>query len=285
ATVSLRWTDGKGPDVKTNKKGHWAILGLNGGQWNIDISAPNLQTKQLSYNVSEAVRNPSIDVQLEAPVAPAPTQTPKEEFSVAGKKVSKETGEAIEKANNAWNQKNWAEARANYELAMKELPDNENLLEHAELSSYNAKEYDAALDYAKKVVAVNPDNTTSWMIIAEIDLQKGNLDDGKAALEKVPDDKITEPGPYLNMGINYYNKNRAAEAEEWFTKAIAKAPESAENADAYYYRGLARYSEKHAADAKSDFEKYLQLAPSGSNADTVKEILNSMKPAPARKKG
>jgi Tfp pilus assembly protein PilF len=284
ATISLRWTDGKGPDVKTNEKGHWARMGLNGGTWNVDISAPGFQTRKTTYNVSQAGRNEPINVQLEKVVQ---QEAPHEELSVGGKKISKETADAIEKANEAWNAKNWAEARSNYEKVLADLPDNAGILEHLEYACYNAKQYDDALTYAKKVVAITPDDANSWLIIAEIELQKGNLDEGKAAIEKVPDEKITEPGPYLNLGINYYNKNKSAEAEQWFTKAIAKAPESPDNADAYYYRGLARYSEKHTDDAKVDFEKYLQLAPTGANADTVKELLNAMKPgkpkAPAHK--
>ena len=281
ATISLRWTDGKGPDVKTNSKGHWARMGLNGGMWNVDIAAPGFQTKKTSFNVSQAARNEPINVTLEKAVA---QEAPHEELSVGGKKISKETADAIEKANVAWNAKNWADARASYEKVLTELPDNEGVLEHLEFACYNAKQYDDALQYARKVVALAPDNTNSWLVIAELELQKGKLDEGKAALEKVPDEKIPDPAPYLNMGINYYNKNRSAEAEQWFTKAITKAPESTDNADAYYYRGLARFAEKHMDDAKGDFEKYLQLAPAGSNADTVKEILNSMKPGkPARK--
>jgi len=281
ATIALRWTDGKGPDVKTNEKGHWARMGLNGGAWNVDISAPGFQTRKTTYNVSQAGRNEPINVTLEKAVQ---QEAPHEELSVGGKKISKETADAIEKANAAWSAKNWADARANYEKVLVDLPDNQGILEHLELACYNAKQYDDALNYAKKVVAVAPDDTNSWLIIAEIELQKGNLDEGKTAMEKVPDDKITDPGPYLNMGINYYNKNRSAEAEQWFTKAITKAPESPENADAYYYRGLARYSEKHTEDAKADFEKYLQIAPTGANADTVKELLSAMKPGkPAHK--
>jgi tetratricopeptide (TPR) repeat protein len=268
--------------VKTNEKGHWARMGLNGGAWNVDISAPGFQTRKTNYNVSQAGRNEPINVTLEKAVVQQ--EAPHEELSVGGKKISKDTADAIEKANEAWNAKNWAEARANYEKVIVELPDNQGVLEHLELACYNAKQYDDALNYAKKVVAIAPDDTNSWLIIAEIELQKGNLDEGKAAMEKVPDDKITDPGPYLNMGINYYNKNRGTEAEQWFTKAITKAPESPDNADAYYYRGLARYSEKHTDDARADFEKYLQIAPTGANADTVKELLNAMKPGkPAHK--
>jgi len=276
ATVSMRWTDGKGPDIQTSKKGTFAFLGLNGGEWTVDISATGFQTKKISYNVSQLARNPPIVVSLDPVVE---QQKHEEAFEIGGQKVSKDTAEAIKAANEAWAASDWEKARANYEKALVELPDNVSLLEHAEIASYNLKKFDVAAGYAKKIVAVNPDNTTSLLIIAETELQEGHLDAGRAALEKVPDEKITDPGPYLNLGINYYNKNQPAEAEKWFGKAIEK---KSDMADAYYYRGLARFNLKKNAEAKADLQKYVELDPTGANADTAKEIIKAMSPAKSK---
>jgi tetratricopeptide (TPR) repeat protein len=90
----------------------------------------------------------------------------------------------------------------------------------------------------------------------------------------VSEQKITSPAPYLNLGILFYNKKRPAEAEENFSKAIAKKPDLAE---AYYYRGLTRFQLKRTAEAKADLEKSIELDPSGKDAETAKEILSSMK--------
>jgi tetratricopeptide (TPR) repeat protein len=109
-------------------------------------------------------------------------------------------------------------------------------------------------------------------MVAEIELSKGNLDAGKAALDKVPPDKITDPGPYLNMGIILYNKKQAAAAEEAFNKALAV---NADLADAYYYRALARLQLKRIPEAKADLKKYLELAPTGADAADAKELLKS----------
>lgn len=276
ATVSMRWTDGKGPDIKTNKKGSFAFLGLNGGEWSVDISAPGFQTKKIAYNVSQLARNPSMNVSLEPEVK---QEKHEEAFEIGGQKVSKDTAEAIKAANEAWAASDWEKAGANYEKALVELPDNASLLEHAEIAAYNRKKFDVAAGFAKKIVAADPGNSTSLLIIAETELQAGHLDAGRAALEKVPDEKITDPGPYLNLGINYYNKNQPAEAEKWFTKAIEKKGDAP---DAYYYRGLARFNLKKNADAKADLAKYLELAPDGPNADTAKEIIKAMAPAKTR---
>lgn len=275
ATISMRYKEtGQGPDIKTSKKGYWAIFGLNGGMWDLDVVAAGYQTKKTSVLVTEFQRVPPMDLVLDPEVK---QEQPHEEISVGGKKVSKETAEAIENANTAMNAKDYATARANYEKALVELPDNLSLLTNLEFATYLAKDYDAALKYAQRVSEQKPDDTNTWMMIAEIQLQKGNFDAGKAALAKVPEDAIKDPGPYLNMGILYYNKGKPSEADVWFTKAIAKKPEDVEIADAYYYRGLARFQEKHAADAKADLKKYLAMVPTGENADTAKELLRSMK--------
>jgi len=278
ATVSLRLVkiaagSNPGPDLKTNKKGHWAILGVVGGAWNVDISAPGYQTKQISYNMKEFERNPNIDVVLE-PEVKKEAEKPHEEITVAGKKISKETADAIEKGNAAMNAKDYATARAEYEKAIAELPDNVSLLANIELSAYFDKHYDEALKYARQIVEKDPSNTTSWLMIAELEVQKANLAAGKAALEKVPPEKITDPVVYMNLGIVCYNKNQPAEAATYFTKALEMKNDMSE---AYYYRGLARYQAKNHAGAKADFQKYLQVDPNGKDADTVKELLKSIR--------
>src|SRR5439155_18319207 len=94
------------------------------------------------------------------------------------------------------------------------------LLANIELSSYFDKHYDEALKYARQIVGKDPANTTSWLMIAELETQKGNLAAGKEALEKVPPEKITDPIVYMNLGIVCYNKNQPSEAAHYFTKAI-----------------------------------------------------------------
>ena len=311
ATVAMRLQQGaasSGPDIKTDKKGRWAILGIVGGTWNVDISAPGYQTKQIQYPLKEYERNPPIDVVLAPEVQ---KQAPKEEISVAGKKISKETADFLDKGNTAWNdalkaqetkdacrtapaagkesaeaagqcekdaeatrKAKFAEATGLYEKALPELPDNVALLTKLEMAGYLTQDYAQAEKYARLITEKDAANTTSWMMIGEIELQKGNLAEAKAAIEKVPAEKITDPTMYLNMGVICYNKNLSADAVQYFTKAIDM---KADFAEAYYYRGLARYQTKDHAGAKADFQKYMQLDPNGKDADTVKELLKSIR--------
>ena len=273
AKVSLRYA-GDGPDLKTDKKGHWAILGVTGGTWNVDVSAPGFQPKKISVNVSEVNRNPPVVLSLD-PSVEAKQDIPQEaEIRVGGKKISKDTAEALEKGNAASKAKNYAEAEENYLKATAELPDNASLLTNLALSYYFDNKPEPALEYAHKVTAVDPNNVTAWLMISELELQKGNLEAGQEALAKVPEERITSPEPYLNIGILLLNKKKPAEADEVFTKAIVKQPDLAQG---YYYRGLARYQTKRMAEAKADFQKSIELDPSGKNTETAKEILKTIK--------
>ncbi|HEY1252499.1 MAG TPA: tetratricopeptide repeat protein [Thermoanaerobaculia bacterium] len=275
--VAMRWgrsTHG-GPDLTTDKKGRWAIFGLVGGAWDIDFEAPGYQTKKISVDLNEGSRNPSVEIQLEAAAAPAPgaPAAPTEEISVGGKKISKETAAAIEAGNQAMAAKNWAGARESYVKALAELPDNTPLLQRVSAAYLGEGNTEEALKYARQVTDKDPQEFGAWMMIAEIELQKGNLEAGKAALDKIPPDKVTDPQPYLNIGILSINAKKPAEAEPAFDKAIAIKPDLA---DAYYYRGLVRMQLKKNAEAKADFQKALQLAPDGPDAKDIRDLLKTM---------
>ena len=74
ATVQLR-RYGAGPDVKTDKKGRWAYLGLAGGPWDVDVVAEGFQPRKVSVRLSEIDRLPPMQMGLEvipqAAAAPA----------------------------------------------------------------------------------------------------------------------------------------------------------------------------------------------------------------------
>jgi tetratricopeptide (TPR) repeat protein len=273
AKIRMRWKGkAEGPDLTTDKKGKWAMLGLAGGSWNIDFEAPGYVTKQISAELKEAERNPPIDIQLQ-PAQPQQGAGSHEEIMLGGKKISKEAAEAIEKGNAAMTAKNFAEARAEYLKAITEAPDNAPLLMRVAAAYYGEGNFEEAVKYAKKVVEGDPQDAIAWRMVAEIELARGNLDAGTAALEKVPPEKIKDAQPYLNMGILLYNKKKPAEAETVLTKAIGIQPDLA---DAYYMRGLARLGVQKKAEAKADFQKYLELAPNGADAKDVREILKTL---------
>lgn len=271
AMVKLRWGKGAhgGPDLTTDTHGHWAFFGLVGGPWDLDFEAPGYLPKKISAEFKEEERNPPINVQLE----PEPKPQAQEEILVGGQKVSKEAAEAIEKGNAALAAQKYSEARENYLKALAETPDFAPLLMRVAAAYYGEKNTGEALKYARRVVEKDPQDYTAWRIIAEIELQKGNLDAGKQALAKVPEEKIRDGQSYYNVGVLLINKKKYAEAELALSKAIAVQPDLAE---AYYYRAITRVQLKRKAEAKADLEKNLELAPGGPDAKDVKELLKSL---------
>ncbi len=274
--VMMRWgrsTHG-GPDLTTDAKGQFAIFGLAGGPWDVDFEANGYATKKISVSLQEGGRNPAIVVQLDpAPKAAAPAPAAQPQIMVGGKKISKETADAIDQGNAAMSAKNWSSARESYLKALPDLPDNGPLLQRiaaAYLAEGNAKD---ALTYARQAAEKNPSDASAWWMLAELELQQGNLEAGQAALDKVPADKITDPQPYVNIGILLINKKKPAEAESAFDRVIAIKPDGWEG---YYYRGLCRLQLKKNADAKADLKKAKELGPPAADAREIDDLLKTL---------
>ena len=274
ATVALR-LNGAGTDLKTNNVGHWGLLGMTGGSWEIDFSAPGYQSKKITVSVTEMSRIPPVKTQLEpeAPAHAAPDAV-RTEVRVGGKAISKEAAAALERGNAAMKEKKFADAEESFLKVLQELPEEPSLLYTLSLTFYFDSKPDRALEFARKTVAVEPQKADAWLMISELELQKGNLEAGQEALARVPPERITSPEPYVDLGVLSYNRRKYPEADQAFTKALSIKPDFAQ---AYYYRGLERFAVKRMPEARGDLQRSLELAPNGPDAENAKEILKSIK--------
>jgi Flp pilus assembly protein TadD len=86
---------------------------------------------------------------------------------------------------------------------------------------------------------------------------------------------------YYNLGAVLTNAGKVDEANAAFDKALAVDPN---RADAYYWKGVNLLAKATLKDNKmvappgtaENLNKYLALAPTGSHADSAKELLNSI---------
>jgi Flp pilus assembly protein TadD len=276
ARVMLRWgrSGHGGPDLVTDAKGHFAIFGLAGGPWDVDVDADGYKTKKISVTLSEGGHNEPINLQLDpAPKVEAAAPAAAPQILVGGKKISKETADAIEAGNAAIASRNWSAARDSYLKATTELPDNATILERIAATYLAEGKTDDALKYANQAAEKDPNDPSAWKMVAELQLQKGNLEAGRAALDKVPADKITDPQPYLNVGILLLNQKKPKDAISAFDRALTIKPDLA---DAYYYRGLCHMQLKENAEARADLRKALDLAPNGPDAKDIQDLLKSL---------
>jgi tetratricopeptide (TPR) repeat protein len=262
ATVKLaREGYGDGTTVKTDKKGHWAILGIGAATWNADIEAAGYTPKKISVNLpSESARLAPIEVKLDKAAAAGPPP---------------EVLQALEKGEAAYKEGRFADARAEFEKLLALRPDLATTIHQRIGFAYiQEKEYAKGLEHLQKVLDAEPNNNVVRGIMAQAALEGGMLDRGMELLKGIDESGVKSPDLYFNVGVKIVNANKPDEAITYFTKAITLDPTYA---DGYFRRGLAYMGVGKMAEAKADFNKLLELQPTGPQADVAKKALASIK--------
>ncbi|MBL8113029.1 MAG: tetratricopeptide repeat protein [Acidobacteria bacterium] len=269
AAVKLR-KSGEGPDLATGKDGRWAFLGLTGGEWTVEFDAKGFQPERIHIDVSELQRRPRIEHALK-PLPEAPPQAPPEppEPGLPPGVVA-----AVAEGNEALARKDWPAARAAFEKAHAGLPENVSILTTLARSYSGEGNAAKAVETVRKITALTPDDAGTWLLLANLELERGQLEAGKEALGHVPQDFVKDPAIYVNIGVLYMNQKNNAEAELSFDKAVAIAPA---DGSGYYYRALARIAQKKNAGAKADLQKFLELDPGSSDAKDARDLLGALK--------
>jgi Flp pilus assembly protein TadD len=282
AVVALRLQKGSnsGPDVKADDRGKWAMLGLGAGSWNIDVTAPGFQTKQLSVSISEGERLPPMKITLDAAqvqqaeTAATPSEASVQEVRIGGVAVTQDIADAVEAGNKALGEKNFKDAVTNYEKAYPTLSANLPLKQALARAYYGAGDLKKAVVLMDEMYKADPSNVPNALLYAELLLEDGQLDKGKDVVEKLPADALKDPTALINIGILMLNKKQPAAARDYFTKAIAV---DGNRAETYYYRGLSEVQLNKMKEAKVDLEKTVSLAPASSEAKEAAELLKSIK--------
>ena len=268
--------------VKTNKNGQWTAVGLTNGGWNILIEAEGYAPKQTGAEISEVQMGQLVQTQLD-PVAPKQEAPPPEVKTTP--LVPKEAIDAIKEAQDLLRatdnvQDNAKKAVADLEKALPMIPTDKpeitavrvQVQEVLAQAYYKAGDLKNAIATLEKLNVADPfstpdaNQTPRQILLANLYLENGQLDEAKALIAKLPPNAITDANVYTNMGILALNKKKPADAEGFFTKAIALDPKMA---DAYFYRGLSFMHQNKKKEAKADFEQVIALAP--ADAQTSKD--------------
>jgi len=261
-----------GPTVETDAKGRFAYYGFASGDWDVDITAPGYVTRKTQVHLSELTRIPPMEIKLEKmpdapPAAPAGA-------AIAPKDTRAEIIPMIEKGNALLDQKDYAGARGEYEKALAAVPNNPIILRAIARTYYGEKKYDEAIGALQKAHDAAPEDVDTTLLLANLQIEKGNVEEGKALLDKLPADSVKDPGVFLNAGIVLLNKKNPAGAWDQFDRAVKIKPDDAEG---YFYRGLTALQLKKNPEAKADLQKCLELEPNGSHAADAKDLLKSIK--------
>jgi tetratricopeptide (TPR) repeat protein len=310
AVIKIERTDIKQSyTVKTDKKGHYYYGGLGiAGTFNVSVEVNGKLADAIS-GVKTAGTAP-IDVPFDlkaaadrtAKASTAPAEevergmTPAQKADFEKKKKDAEaTVQTNKDLNEAFNAGMEAETNKNYDVAIQQFekasglgPTQHVVWSHlgddyyyrADKETGDTREADltkAAADY-QKAIELAPGNAGYHNNYALILVREKKLDEGQAELGKAATlDPASAGKYYYNLGAVLANTNQNDQAAEAFKKSMATG-----YTEAYYQYGLTLVAKATTGpDGKTvapdgtiqAFQKYLELAPTGPNAQPAKDML------------
>lgn len=255
-----------GPEViTTSSKGRWSMLGLASGQWNVLVDAEGYKGAQASIRVYESGPGQSLDIELRKPTA--------EERAAAAAAERGSAVERLKKGNELVGAKQYAEARAEYESALADLPPENHppVLRAIANTWYAEGNVDQAVAVFDRALALVPDDPELLQAAVNVLVAAGRESDAQAYLARLPADAELNSTTLLNFGIDAYNNGEMEEAFGHFDRLVTQKPDYP---DGYYYRGLVNLNKGNNDAAAADFRRFLELAPDHAKANEAREFLS-----------
>jgi tetratricopeptide (TPR) repeat protein len=261
ATIKAECPKRGGTTLKSDKKGRFVLGGVVGCNWAFDVEAAGYEAKKISVNL------PGESARLQ------PVKVPLKKASAAS--ASPELQAAAAKADAAYKEGRFADARAEYEKLLALRPDlAPTIYQQMGFSYVQEKQFDKAVESLEKVLAADPGNAAVRSIAAQAALEGKMVDKARSLLSTLDESQVQSADVFFNMGINFFNAGEAQDAITYFGKAIAKDPA---HVDAYYRRALAYLGQGKSAEAKTDLQKVVELQPDGEMGAAAKKALEQIK--------
>ena len=220
-TVSERGEGGP-PPITTNEKGKWSFLGLVGGNWDMRVEAEGYIPSEGVVYVNEFRPVPPVHTELE----PIPEEMLINEKVAAAVKL-------LEKGNELLAAGEYAAARAEYEAALVDLPEENQPMVILEIARTYYQEGDEpkAIAELERALELDPDNEEVLKLVIHMLLEAGREDEAAVYRERLPEGAKLDANTLLNVGIKHYNAQELDAALAEFDQVVAQYPELAE---AYY---------------------------------------------------
>ena len=206
---------------------------------------------------------------------------------------NKELNDAFNLAREAQNAKNYDVAIENFVKAAEMGPEQHVVwgnMADAYSARANTRTGDAmmsdvtkASEAYQKALTIKPDDAAYHNNYALVLAKAKKFDEAQAELTKAAQlDPLQAGKYYFNLGAVYVNTGQNDPAADAFRKAIDL---DSKYAEAYYQLGLVLYSKATItpdgktvppAGTADAFQKYLEMAPTGQNADAAKAMLESL---------
>jgi Flp pilus assembly protein TadD len=251
------------PDMVTNKKGKFSMLGLKGGTWTVRVEAEGYYpwTSPTPVEVFSTGISPTVEAELEP--------LPKEALVAEGRAKANEflkAGDSLMEAGDA------AGARAKYERALDVVDESDypviyTAIANTYLAEGNLESAEATADQA---LAVDQEWVEALKVKCAIAAAEGRLDEAEALLAEIPEDEVMHQNTLVNLGLAHFNQGEMDAAMGYFDRTLRDHPEFGQ---VYYFRGLANLNLNQADAARADFERFLELEPDSPQAAEAQEYI------------
>jgi len=285
--MDMNWSK----DIIPDKNGNFLQVGLEPKEFTLTVSAEGyvdyLEQPVKIPLADVLVRNIILLTSAEAraqAVAAGAAGTPED----PGAALDVEGREAFNLAIPLYNEGKFGEALPEVEKAYKALTEAKDKLKSEQAKADLAPELlkvervlgictaragarkEEAEPYLLKALERNPKDEP--VLLGLIETSKAKAD--KASEQKYRDMLETVQGPNpdvaYNKGVEAFNAGRSKEAKIHWLKALEIAPTYAE---AHFMLAMVDFGDNNLKGTKQHLQKYLELAPSGKNAATAREML------------
>ncbi|MBM3771027.1 MAG: tetratricopeptide repeat protein [Acidimicrobiia bacterium] len=269
AKVSINQVGGTGRkfETRTDKRGEFIQIGLPSGAYAVAAEKEKLASMPANVNVSAG--KPA-EVALVVSAAAGTNTKASQEAAAALKKIF-EDGVA---ASNAGNHQTAIEK---FQQGIQTNSACADCYNNIGYSYMQLKDYPKAEEAYKKATEIRPNDAAAYNGLANVyNAQKKFTEAQEASAKATQLSGSTGGGgadALYNQGVILFNGGKSAEAKLLFEQAIAANPNHAE---AHYMLGMSLAGSDLKA-ARAAMEKYLQLAPTGPNASTAKQLIDAVK--------
>ena len=260
-------------EVKTDKRGDWSLDGLAEGGWHVTFEKEKDEPAQATVEIDEGGGSSSVRTKMKLAFDP-------NAFIQA----------EVKKAEALMAQKKFADARGVFQgiLAKVPAPELTGPMQFNLAQTYYAEgNLDKTIECLKASLAAAPADVQTKLMLANVLVARPSFDEASQVLGTIDEAAITEPQIYLNFAVAYVKAQKPEGALSHLDKAVARFPNTplvlllprhGIDRDPQHQEGPEGLPPAPISPAKikADLEKYLQVSPTGPEAEQVKKLLEQI---------
>jgi tetratricopeptide (TPR) repeat protein len=262
-SVILEAAGGQKFSLKTNKKGEYIQVGLNGGLWKVSVTKEGYKPQSTQVNVAlgDETRAPEI------------TLVPGSSPAAKGPDIQKD----FDAANKLAAAGDFDGALAGLEAVLAKGPSRADVV-YLTMGEINRKKGDASAAEAayKKALELKPGSLDAIRGLSNLYLKSSRGSEAAALLVPYLAENPQDVEGQFLYGVILFNTAKQAEAQGVFAKVMEL---DASNNDVHYYLGMILVGQNKVPEALASLEKYLASNPTDPIAlQTAQGLVAALKP-------